>query len=217
MAYLIVSRRSLLFAMPAMALAAAVRPAKAISVAPPLRLTPQDVADIERIEAYLNSLGALRARFQQIGEGGQTADGTLYLQRPGRMRLEYDPPVPILIVANNGLLFQYDKDLKTSSYLPLSSTPAGLLLKEKLQFTGEITVRRFERTQGALRVTLFQTNEPAAGEITLTFSERPFGLVNWQIVDAQGATTRVAFTQLATDVKLDPALFRFAAESSPRQ
>lgn len=182
----------------------------------PARLTTEDRADIARVEQYLNSVRTLRARILQIADNGGTAEGTLYLSRPGRLRLEYDPPVPILLVANGTFLIHYDKDLKTVAHLPLNSTPAGLLVREKIQLSGDVTVTRVERGPGSLRVTLVQTKDPDAGQLTLVFGERPFALSNWQVVDAQGNVTRVALIEPKVDVPLDPALFRFTDPNFPQ-
>src|SRR5690606_14235092 len=61
-------------------------------------LTGTDHADIQRVERYFNDVDTLKARFRQIAEDGGIAQGTIYLRRPGRMRVEYDPPVPVLLV-----------------------------------------------------------------------------------------------------------------------
>ena len=57
-------------------------------------------AELDRIERYLNSLQTLQSKFVQNNPDGSHAHGTLYLQRPGRMRFEYDPPTPIRLYAN---------------------------------------------------------------------------------------------------------------------
>jgi len=190
-------------------------PALAQRVTPAPALTDANKADIARVEAYLNGLHTLKARFQQIGDRGQTAEGTFYLSRPGRLRLEYDPPVPLLLIVSNGLLLQYDKDLKTSAYLPLSTTPAAILVAERIRLAGDVTVTHIERGAAVLRITLAQTADPRAGRITLVFTERPFALVNWQVVDAQGAVTRVALQDAHTDVALDSSLFTLALPATP--
>jgi outer membrane lipoprotein-sorting protein len=177
------------------------------------RLTEQDRADIARVEAYLNDIKTLSARFMQVSDTGGTAEGKLFLSRPGKLRLEYDPPVPILMVANSGFLIHHDTQLKSVTHLPLDSTPAGLLLREHVALSGDVTVSAVERGPGSLRVTVTQTKDPNAGKITLTFSERPFALSNWQVVDAQGNVTRVALIEPRVGVPLDPSLFRFTDPS----
>jgi outer membrane lipoprotein-sorting protein len=173
------------------------------------RLTEQDRADIARIENYLNDIRTLSARFMQVSDSGGTAEGKLYLSRPGKLRLEYDPPVPILMVANSGFLIHYDKQLKSVTHLPIDSTPAGLLVREHIALSGDVTVSAVERGPGSLRLTLVQSKDPNAGKITLAFSERPFALSNWQVVDPQGNVTRVALIEPRVGVPLDPGLFRF--------
>jgi len=178
-------------------------------------LSEQDRADIARVEAYLNDLKTLEARFVQIAESGGTAEGSVQIARPGRMRLEYDPPVPLLVVAASGQIIQYDKELKQATYLPLSSTPAAILLREQVRLDGDVTVTKVERGAAALRITLVQTADPRAGQLTLVFSDRPLQLTSWVVVDGQGQTTRVALAEIRSGVALDPALFVFREPAFP--
>ena len=90
---------------------------------------------IARIEAYLNGIRTMRSRFVQIASTGAVAEGDLYLSRPGRLRIEYRPPVPVEIVANNGWLVYHDTHLEQVSYVPVSSSPAGILVSETLSLT----------------------------------------------------------------------------------
>ena len=182
-------------------------------------LSEQDRADIARVEEYLNAIRTLSARFMQIADNGGTAEGNLYLSRPGKLRLEYDPPVPILLVANSGFLIHYDKQLKAVTHLPIDSTPAGLLVRERIALSGDVAVTAVERGPGSLRVSVVQSKDPQAGRIMLVFSERPFALSNWQVTDAQGSVTRVALIEPRSGVPLDPALFRFTdpGNLTPRQ
>lgn len=192
----------------------------AVAATPPrAALSDQDRADIARVEEYLNAIRTLSARFLQISDTGGTAEGKLYLSRPGKLRLEYDPPVPILLVASSGFLIHYDKQLKTVAHLPINSTPAGLLVREHVTLSGDVAVTSVERGPGSLRVTVVQSKDPQAGRITLVFSERPFALSNWQVTDAQGSVTRVALIDPRSGVPLDPALFRLNEPGSqtPRQ
>jgi outer membrane lipoprotein-sorting protein len=191
----------------------------AVAAAPRGTLSEQDRADVARVEEYLNAIRTLSARFMQISDNGGTAEGKLYLSRPGKLRLEYDPPVPILLVASSGFLIHYDKQLKAVTHLPIDSTPAGLLVREHIILSGDVTVTSVKRGPGSLRVTVVQSKDPQAGRITLVFSERPFALSNWQVTDAQGSMTRVALIEPRSGVPLDPSLFRFTdpGNQAPRQ
>ena len=170
-------------------------------------LSDADRADIARIETYLNALKTVEARFLQVSSEGTYAEGHFYLSRPGRMRIEYDPPVPVLIVANKSVLVYYDTKLKQLNYLGLDSTPAGILVGETVSFSGPVTVTAYERAANALRITLVQTEDPLAGSITLVFSDRPMALRKWSVTDAQGVVTNVSLMNARFGTDLDAKLF----------
>jgi outer membrane lipoprotein-sorting protein len=201
MAFNVLSRRSVL--------AAAAFAALPLQAFAQRRLTPEDAADVERVEQYLNSLKTFRARFLQVDPAGGTAEGTLYLSRPGKLRIDYDAPNPNLLIANGQHLIHFDRALKAPAYLGLDSTPAGLLVRDPVKLSGDVTVAGVERGPGVLRVALIQSKDPRAGRITLVFSERPFQLTNWQVTDAQGQLTRIALYEPQTGMALDPKLFVF--------
>jgi len=167
-------------------------------------------ADIGRIETYLNRLTTVRARFLQVSSTGEYAEGSLYLNRPGRLRIDYEPPVPVEIIADGSRLIYHDRKLEQVTYLPLGSTPAGILVKEKVSLIGdELTVTDFERGPKSLRVTVVRTEEPLEGSLTLVFGDRPLELRKWSISDAQGTVTNVSLMNARFGVPLDDELFRF--------
>lgn len=212
-----ISRRSCLLAMTALGI-----PASGLAQRSPAPagkhavLTDQDRADIARIETYLNALRTLTARFVQVAEQGGVAEGRIYLQRPGRLRLDYADPVPLMILAARGQIIQHDRQLRQTTYLPLSSTPAAILLRETVTLSGSVTVTGVERGPASIRVTIVQTDDPRAGRLTLAFAERPLQLTNWVVVDGQGATTRVALSEIQNGVPIPAQLFEFRDEQLNR-
>ena len=184
----------------------------ALLVTPATAQTPlsaADRADIARAEAWFNALRGLKARFLQIAQGGGAAEGTAWIFRPGRMRFEYDPPEPLLLVASHGQFFYYDKALKQATTLPLSSTPLGILLREDMSLSGDVTVSRVERGGGLTRITLHRTGQAAEGRLTLVFSDNPFELKQWVVLDAQARETRVSLFQTEFSGRFPPLLFDF--------
>jgi len=166
--------------------------------------------DLAQIEGYLNGLRTLRADFVQIAPDGGTATGTFYYARPDKMRLDYDPPSDLLIIANGWKLVYEDRRLEQISQLFTSQTPLGFLLDDEIRLRGgDVTVTSLERRGGELRLAVVQTDEPAEGSITLVFAEQPFELRRWTIVDAQGYATHVVLEGIETDVALDQELFVF--------
>lgn len=173
-------------------------------------ISGEERAAIVRIEQYLNAMSTVQARFLQASSNGQLAEGNLYISRPGRLRIEYDPPVPVLIVADGRWLIYYDKQLEQVSHLPLRSTPASILTRPNISLTGgDLILTDFERGGGVLRVTLVQADDPYAGKVSLIFDENPMALRKWSVVDAQGIVTDVSLTAARFDVPIDRDLFRF--------
>lgn len=174
------------------------------------RLSAEDRQQIARVERYLNDLRTVQSRFLQVSSNGQVAEGDFYLWRPGRLRIDYDPPVPVLIIANHGLLVYFDRELEQVSNVPINSTPAGILTRENLSFDDpELTITGFEHKDGMLRITIVQSDDPLEGSVTLVFSDDPIRLQKWSVVDAQGVTTEVSLLDTRFDVPLNPELFVF--------
>jgi len=175
-------------------------------------LSAEDRRDIARAESHLDSLRTLAARFLQVSDRGAVAEGRLHLHRPGRLRLDYAPPSPLLIIAARGQIIQHDRELRQTSYILMSSTPLAVLLRERVELSGEVTPVAVERGPGVLRIAVVQASDPRAGSLTLVFSERPFRLAGWIVSDAQGATTRVTLSDMEAGATMDPGLFLFREE-----
>jgi outer membrane lipoprotein-sorting protein len=172
-------------------------------------LPPDADGQLARVEAYLNGLGTLRAGFVQINPDGGSVTGELYYAAPDKMRLEYNPPSRVLIIANRWEVIYHDRRLKQVSHLLTGSTPLGFLLADDIELAGDVTVTALEEQGGELRVTLVQSEEPDQGSITLVFADQPLQLRRWTVVDAQGLPTHVVLEGIETDVALDDELFVF--------
>lgn len=175
----------------------------------PMPLSAQDRADLARIEVYLNGLRTLKARFLQVAPDGSTSQGTAYLQRPGRMRFEYDKPSPFLLVAGFGSAVFYDRQLNQTTSVPLSTTPLGILLSDNFKLSGDITVTAITRQPGQIQVTTLRTGSPADGTLTLVFADAPLALRQWAVVDAQRQETRVSLFSIELGGSFPPRMFEF--------
>jgi outer membrane lipoprotein-sorting protein len=178
----------------------------------PAALTEADRAAIARAEATLAGVRTLKARFLQADARGGTAQGTVWMQRPGRARFAYDPPSTILVVSDGTIVTFFDRAVNQQSALPLGATPLGTLLAERVQLDGgEGRVTAVNRGEGLLRITVVKRASPAEGSLTLTFADTPLELRQWTVVDAQGREVRVTLFEIETGVRIDQALFRFVA------
>ena len=163
--------------------------------------------DLARISNYLNGVTTLAGNFVQIGPDGELSEGLFYLRRPGRIRFEYLPPNPALIIADGVWVGVIDKRLNTLDRIPLNSTPLDILLKKKVNLGKEGAVQSIESADGQMRVTAIDPDEPDNGSITMVFADNPLELRQWIIVDPQGLVTTVALSETRANIKLDSKLF----------
>lgn len=199
-----------------LALPAALFVAIVLAGAPSSGQTPQaanlsaaDLADIARIERYLNNISTMRARFLQVAANDELSQGWVYLSRPGKLRVEYDPPTPVLIIGDGSWLIYHDSELEQTTYRSLGSSLAGFLVQKTVRLGGEVTVTGLERGPGVIRVKLVKTGEGEEGSLALTFSDRPLVLRQWTITDAEGQATQIALVNTQFGLSLDAALFEF--------
>jgi outer membrane lipoprotein-sorting protein len=177
---------------------------------------PADQALISQVEAYLNGLSALTANFLQVAADGSTRTGKAWLQRPGKMRFEYDSPDPQLLVAGFGLLVYHDPQLDQTTNIPLSATPLGILLADHVVLSGAVTVTNIQRDTGEDRITLIRSGKANEGSLTLVFGTNPLELRQWIVNDAQAKQTRVSLYDLAPGGPFPDSLFTYQG-SSPIQ
>jgi len=164
-------------------------------------------ADLARVETYMNALDTIQSRFVQANPDGSYSEGTMYLQRPGRLRFEYDPPDPYLIVVRGKWFIYIDTDLEHATYLPLEKTPAYFIVRKNIRFGDKLRITRLLRGDNVLRVELGQTDQPDAGKVMLIFTDNPLQLRKWRIVDAQGDLTDTTLINPRYGVELADSLF----------
>ncbi|EWY36501.1 cell envelope biogenesis protein LolA [Skermanella stibiiresistens SB22] len=172
-------------------------------------LTQAQKSDIARIEQYLAGVKTLKSEFIQAGGDGSLVKGTIWLSRPNKMRLEYDPPIKDFIVADGWFVFYWDGELRQQSSAPIGSTMADIILRDTIRFGGDITVTGFERAANVIEISVVQTSEPGAGTLTLVFEDAPLRLRKWRVNDPQGLTTEVALLNPQVGGQLDRDLFIF--------
>ena len=168
--------------------------------------------DTARIENYLNSLRTLSGEFLQVGPDGSLSEGRIWLSRPGRLRFEYSPPTPILVVADGTSLIFQDRELGQIDRVPLGFAPLGVLTDDEVHLENDLEVRSFERAGGPLgllRVTVVDPDRPKEGSVTLVFSQGPLTLRQWLVRDARDLVTTVTLRNVQTNQPVNPNLFVF--------
>jgi outer membrane lipoprotein-sorting protein len=168
---------------------------------------------VGKIEEYLTGVETLHGRFVQIASNGGQATGEVWLKRPGKLRFEYDKPTDILIVSNGSMLLYFDRELMQTSYIPLSETPLGFLVKDRVDLRNveDYHLARLERADGEIALWVAQEGVAAGqpGSLRLVLQAEPMALKRWRVVDQQGTVTRVRLTDVETGVAVDDELFDF--------
>lgn len=163
---------------------------------------------VDELNTYLNSLISATAPFTQESADGSTATGTFYLQKPGKMRFEYDAPSPALLVADGQALAVFDKKSNRGPQrYPQSSTPLSLLTRPDIDIRRSKFVQLLEAGDTQMHLTLFDPDEPGIGSLKMIFDRNPMALVEWIIVDGSGLESVVKLGPLTTNISLDSALF----------
>lgn len=165
--------------------------------------------EIIKAETYLQGLKTAQADFIQTSSIGSRLSGKFYLNRPGKMRFDYNE-VQDFIVADGVFVYFYDSQLGSQSNAPIGQTLADFLLRKNLSLRSDLNVTQLFKKDGQVSLTVVQKDNPAAGEVELIFNEVPYQLSRWRVRDPQGETTEVALKNLETGVKFtDPKLFGY--------
>ncbi len=170
---------------------------------------PTEQADLARIQAYLNGLTTAEADFTFVAPDGSLSHGRFYLSRPRKLRFEYTEPKGNLLIADGDFVIYYDGKQKEASNLPISQTPLAFLLKPQISLTEGVRVTAFDHAAGVIRVQLVQPKDASDGSVTVAFQDQPMELRGWRLVDGQGQTTDVTFSNWQFGMPLDPSLFHY--------
>jgi outer membrane lipoprotein-sorting protein len=173
----------------------------------PIALTEEQAGAVQRVNDFINSFSSLRGEFTQISPRGQTSRGVVLISKPGKMRFEYAPPVPLLIVSDGKWLTIKNTKKEKGDQFPLSSTPLRLVVAPQVNLLRETDVIGFEQAEGLTSVTLQDKKSKLGGFITLIYDDKAKSLQQWIVVDGKGRRTTVQLANLEMDVQVDPKLF----------
>lgn len=167
-------------------------------------------ADIARVEAYLSGITSIVAEFNQVDVKGNLAKGTFYLKRPGKMRWQYEPPTPVLLVCDGSVLTYYDAELDQVNYIGVDDTLATFLARPRISLDSASTkLTSFSSGQGVIRATIVQAKKPDEGSLTLELSDSPLQIRRMVVTDANGNATQVALSNAKFGEELPDSLFKF--------
>lgn len=195
-------------------------PLQAAAAPPAKTLTAADRADLQRVTDYLNGLRVLQGRILQLNPDGGTIGGTLKIERRagrmGRLRLDYDAPAKSFLVADGNFVHFWDESLQQTSSVPQAGSPAALILDAQIDLNQNMTVTDIVRSNRTLELTVYKTDDPQNGLLTLVFDE-PLRLRQWRVLDVQGLETRVTLQNIDTAVSFADGTFTYRPPNFSQQ
>ncbi len=203
LALMTISRRSLVFSIPALLLA---RPGFAEAI------------PLSEISRYFNSFTTAEGEFTQINPDGSLSTGRIFIRRPGRVRFEYDPPERSLVMAGGGQVAIFDgRSNQGPNQYPLRQTPLNLILERNVDFANRRMVVGHSSDGTTTTVVAQDPENPQYGSIRLIFSANPTELRQWVIRDDTGAETTVILGNMQFGGDLSARLFNITAETESRR
>ncbi|HKN10435.1 MAG TPA: outer membrane lipoprotein carrier protein LolA [Pseudomonadota bacterium] len=181
--------------------------------APPAATTtafsPAQRAQVDKVSAYLSSVHQLAGNFVQVGPDGSRVKGEFYMQKPGKIRFEYDPPSPIEIVADGQSVVVRDRKLATQDLYPLSQTPLRFLLADRIDLLRDTNVVAV-RADDVYVTVVIEERQALIGtsRLMMMLGAKDYQLKQWTVTDPQGYDTTVAVSNLDTSKRPDPLMFR---------
>lgn len=179
-----------------------------IDPAVPGSLTPAQREAVDRVNTYFNSVTTMVGDFIQVGPDRSRIEGDFYLQKPGKVRFDYDPPSPVELISDGSSVVVRDRKLDTQDLYPLSQTPLRFLLAAKLDLLKDTNVIAVYQDDLFVNIVI-EEKHPVVGthKLMLMFGAKDSELKQWTITDPQGYDTTIAIYNLNTTFKPDPALF----------
>ena len=175
-------------------------------------------AQAAKVSTYLSSLQTLVGNFVQVGPDGSKTKGDFYIQKPGKVRFEYEAPSPIAIVADGSSVAVRDRKLATQDIYPLSQTPLRYLLSDRIDLLKDTNVVSVTADDVFVSVTIEEKQALiGTSRLMLMVGAKDGQLKRWTVTDPQGYDTTVAVYNLDSSKKVDPGLFKidFTNYSTP--
>ncbi|UAB88418.1 outer membrane lipoprotein carrier protein LolA [Ruegeria sp. SCSIO 43209] len=163
---------------------------------------------LSQISNYLNQMKTVQTTFTQVNDDGSLSTGKLWLERPGKMRFEYDPPNSAVVLARSGTVQIFDpKSNQPPEQYPLKRTPLSLVLARNVNLGQANMVVGHDFDGTATVVTAQDPKNPESGRIELMFTSNPVELRKWVIHDNAGSQTTVLLGPLTEGGNLDSSVF----------
>ena len=160
-----------------------------------------------QIEKFFKNFNTLEANFIQVRPSGNISNGKIYLDLPGKLRLDYENPNSLLITCKGFWIVIQDRDAKTTNNIPVKNSPFAILLENTSFLNNQNIKTEYSIEAGIISLKLKSQNNDSQESLTLEFSENPLSLKKWVIKDSFGENTTVLIQNAKYNNKLSHLLF----------
>jgi outer membrane lipoprotein-sorting protein len=184
-------------------------PATSAAVSNPGAFTPAQRTQVDKVSAYLSGVQQLTGTFVQVGPDGRKAKGDFYIQKPGKVRFEYEPPSPIEIIADGQSVVVRDRKLATQDLYPLSQTPLRFLLSDRIDLLKDTNVIGVRADDTYVTITIEEKHAVVGtSRLMMMMGAKDYQLKQWTVTDPQGFDTTVVVSNLDATKRPDPGMFK---------
>ena len=162
---------------------------------------------ILQIENFFKNFTTLEANFIQVSPSGNVSNGKIYLDLPGKLRIDYENPKNLLITCKGFWIVIQDREAKTTNNIPVKNTPFAILLKNQLFSRNQNIKTEYSISAGIVSLKIKSQNNDKQESLVLEFSENPLSLKKWVIQDSLGENTTVLIQNAIFNNELSHLLF----------
>ena len=160
-----------------------------------------------QIENFFKNLITLEANFIQVSPSGNVSNGKIYLDLPGKLRIDYENPNNLLITCKGFWIVIQDREAKTTNNIPVKSSPFAILLENKSFLENQNIKTEYSIKAGIVSLKIKSQNNDKQESLILEFTENPFSLKKWVIQDSLGENTTVLIQNAKYNSELSHLLF----------
>lgn len=180
-----------------------------------IELSDEQRQAIEDVNTYFNGFTTLKGEFTQLGNTGNVSTGVVIISKPGKMRFEYAPPNPFIVVSDGRWVAVYNRSKKVADQYPLATTPLRLLLAKEMNLLKNAVIRAADIQDGLITLRMEDKDQMVSGELVLIYDSNLNALRQWIVIDGEGRRTTISLDNLVPDEPADPSLFVVKIEKKP--
>ena len=177
------------------------------------------IAIVDAIQKQYDATDTFQARFIQksylkiLGQS-QKAEGSVSIQKPGKMKWNYRAPDRQILVSNDQGLWLYLPDEKQVTKMKAqsiysSNTPA-LFLAGRGKLTESFTIGKVTEESGLYVAELIPRNRAQnLSKMVLLVDKKNYQIVGSRVYDNLGNKTEMMFSDIQTNPNLNKKLFQF--------